>query len=127
MKLVAGIFLAAGLAAAALAALTSFADWPLSHGRWLLGELATWGPAALLLFAALSGTTAWGLWGMRNWGRRLGALLAALGIALMVPGIASAMTDLRFLPISRAAAGVVVRVMVLQYLWRSDVRQAFAR
>ena len=116
------------MAAVALAALTSFADWPLARGRWLVGgTLATWGAAALLLFAALSGAAALGLWRLRNWGRRLAALLAAAGVALLVPEIASAMTDLRLLPILRVGAGVLVRLMILQYLWRSDVRESFAR
>ena len=128
MKLVAGVFLAATLAAAALAALTSFADWPLARGRWLVGgTLATWGAAALLLFAALSGAAAFGLWRLRNWGRRLAALLAAAGVALLVPEIASAVADARLLPILRVGAGVLVRLMILQYLWRSDVRESFAR
>ena len=127
MKLAAGLFLAAALAAAALAALIAYADWPLARSRWLLGELAIWGPVALLLFAALHGVAAWGLWRLSNWGRRVAVLLAALGIALLAPAIASAMTDLRLLPILRVGAGVVVRLMILQYLWRADVRQAFTR
>ena len=127
MRLVAGVFLAAALAAAALAALMGYAGWPLARGRWLVGEVTMWGPAALLLFAALAGAAAWGLWRLRNWGRRLAALLAAVGIALLVPEIASAVADARLLPILRVGVGVLVRVMVLQYLWRGDVRQAFTR
>jgi uncharacterized membrane protein (DUF2068 family) len=128
VKLVAGVFLAAALAAVALAALTSFAGWPLARGRWLVGgTLATWGAAALLLFAALNGAAAFGMWRLHNWGRRLAALLAAAGVALLVPEIASAVTDAHLLPILRVGAGTVVRLMILQYLWRSDVRDAFAR
>lgn len=128
MKTVVGVFFAGALAAVALAALTSFADWPLARGRWLVGgTLATWGASALLLFAALSAAAAWGLWRLRNWGRRLAALLAAAGVALLVPEIASAVSDARLLPILRVGAGVIIRLMILQYLWRGDVRDAFAR
>ena len=124
----AGVFLAAAVAAVLLAVLTWFWEWPLARGRWLVGgTLATWGPAALLLFAAFSGAAAWGLWRLCNWGRRLAALLAAAGVALLVPEIASAVADARLWPILRVGAGVLVRVMVLQYLWRKDVRDAFAR
>jgi hypothetical protein len=127
VKLVAGIFLGTALTAALVTLLTSFGDWPLARGRWLVGALATWGPAAFLLFAMLSGATAWGLWRLRNWGRRLAALLAAAGVAVMLPEIASALADARLLPILRLGVGVLVRLMVLQYLWRGDVREAFAR
>jgi uncharacterized membrane protein (DUF2068 family) len=128
VKLVLGVFLTGALAAGALAALTSLADWPLARGRWLVGgTLATWGPAALLLFAALSGAAVWGLWRLRNWGRRLAVLLAAAGVALLVPEIASAVADARLLPILRVGAGVLIRLMILQYLWRGDVKDAFAR
>lgn len=127
MKLVAGVFAAAALAALLLALLTSLGGWPLASGRWLVGEQAMWGPAALVLFAAFAGAAALGLWRMRNWGRRLGALLAAVGIALLVPGMMSAVADARLLPILRVGVGVLARVMVLQYLWRPDVREAFAR
>lgn len=128
MKAAVAIFLAAALAAVALPLLIAFYDWPLARARWLVGgTLATWGPAALLLFAALSGAAAWGLWRLHNWGRRLAALVAAVGIALLVPEIASAVADARLWPILRVGVGVLVRVMVLQYLWRGDVKDAFAR
>lgn len=56
----------------------------------------------------------------------MAVLLAAIGVALAVPGISSAVVDGRVYAIIREALQIIVRVMVLYYLSQEPVKEWFA-
>ena len=111
----------------ALAGLLLAGSVPLSAGAALLGGgLEQFGPFAFLLYSAtltVLGTALWRRW----WGaRRIAMLLAGAGIALVVPGISSAVADGRLLAIFRDGAQIIVRVLVIYYLSQERVKEWFA-
>ncbi|MFZ0705576.1 MAG: DUF2127 domain-containing protein [Candidatus Korobacteraceae bacterium] len=123
---------------AALLALTALIAWvfagllvidavPLSYGSVLLqGGLEQSGPIAFLIYGAVTLTLAWALWNRRRWARRLTLLVAAIGVALAVPAISSAVADGRAFAIVREGLQIIVRVAVIYYLSQEPVRDWFA-
>jgi hypothetical protein len=115
------------LVAFALAALLVVNAIPLSYGSALLpGGYEQSGPIAFLIYGFITLTLAWALWTRRGWARRATVLLAAIGVALAVPGISSAVVDGRFLAMAREALQIMVRVAVIYYLSQEPVRDWFA-
>lgn len=119
----------------ALVAVTSFAfaallvvhAVPLSYGSVLLqGGLEQSGPIAFLLYGTLALALARALWIRRGWARRLTLLLAAIGVALAVPAISSAVADGRASSIAREGLQIIARVAVIFYLSQEPVRDWFA-
>lgn len=109
------------------AALVFFGPMPLSAGAFLLGGgLEQLGPLAFALYAVLLGVLALAL--VRRWkgARRLTMLLAAVGIALAVPAISSAVVDQRWLAVLRDGLQIMVRVVVIFYLSQEGVKEWFA-
>lgn len=123
---------------AALLALTALIAWvfagllvidavPLSYGSVLLqGGLEQSGPIAFVIYGAVTLTLAWALWNRRRWARRLTLLVAAIGVALAVPAISSAVADGRAFAIVREGLQIIVRVAVIYYLSQEPVRDWFA-
>jgi hypothetical protein len=100
---------------------------PLSCGSALLeGGLEQSGPIAFLIYGALTLALAWALWIRHRWARRLTILLAAIGVALAVPAISSAVSDGRAFAIAREGLQIIVRVAVIFYLSQEPVREWFA-
>jgi len=128
-----------GIAAvAALLALSALTAWafagllvigvvPLSYGSVLLqGGLEQSGPIAFLIYGSVTLTLAWALWSRRRWARRLTVVVAAVGVALAVPAISSAVTDGRAFAIVREGLQIIVRVAVIYYLSQEPVKDWFA-
>ena len=88
----------------------------------LLLALLRAGPYILLLAGACAALIGWGLWRMNNWARRAAMLAAAIGVVMLVPGVSSRVLGWTF---AVSGAGMIARVILVWYLWREDVAQAF--
>ena len=101
---------------------------PLSYGSVLLGAgMEQMGPAAFVIYGALTAALAIGLWKRQPWARRAAILVAVVGVALAVPAISSAVVDERALSVVREGIQIMVRVAVVFYLSQQPVRDWFAR
>jgi hypothetical protein len=124
---VAALLLATAVAAFLFAGLLVVGVVPLSYGSMLLqGGFEQSGPIAFALYGTLTLTLAWGLWTRRGWSRRITVLLAAVGVALAVPAISSAVADGRAIAIAREGLQIILRVAVIYYLSQEPVRDWFA-
>jgi len=119
--LAAGYLAAVGLAMLAKPGLISMAA-----GADLLGGLETAGPYMFLLMAAVGTAIALGLWRRQNWARRAAILLAMIGIVLLIPAVSSAVIDFNFPRLARNGFGLMVRVLIVFYLYQLPVREFFA-
>lgn len=74
----------------------------------------------LLLFIGLE------LRDLRNWARWAATLVCAWGGFLLIPVVSSAATNFRW-ALLWSGLGIIVRVVVVWYLWQEEVREAFER
>lgn len=96
-------------------------------GAQLLGSgLEVMGPTPYFLYAFALLLTAWGLLRRRNWGRRLMIVICAVGVALAVPHISSAVIDQRYVAMSIDGLQILVRVAIATYLLREAEWFAFS-
>jgi hypothetical protein len=85
----------------------------------LLGSgLEVMGPTPYFIYAIALSLAAWGLLRRRNWGRRLMIVICAVGVALTVPHISSAVIDERYIAMSVDGLQILVRVAIATYLFR---------
>ena len=94
-------------------------------GASLLGGFETAGPYAFLLGSAFYALTAYGLWTLRNWARRVAIVIAAWGVLMAVPTASIAATEFNPLPLLLAGLPIIVRVVVIFYLMQPPVTDAF--
>ena len=78
-----------------------------------------------VLAAFLYVVAALGLLCLRNWARRLAIAIAAAGLYLLVPTIATAVADLRIGAIVSNGGQIILRVIVLWYLLQESIANAF--
>ena len=101
---------------------------PLSAGAFLVGGgIEQLGPVAFLLYGLILVVLAWALWWRWKGARRVVIFLAAIGIALAVPTISSAVVDERGLAIAREGVQIMVRVIAIYYLSQEPVKEWFAQ
>ena len=87
---------------------------PLLHGL----EIA--GPYMFLLMTALGAGVGWGLLRLNNWARRIAAIVALLGIVMLIPSVSAAAA--RFgASLFWGGLGILVRAAVVWYLWQPSV------
>jgi len=98
----------------------------LAAGAELLGSLRLAGPYMFLLVAALGAVIAFGLWRLRRWARWLAILAAMIGIILLVPSVSGAVVFFRFERLAWGGLGVMLRTMIVWYLFQEPVANAFA-
>lgn len=124
---VAAVFLlaAAYLLAVGLTMLVRPGLVSMAVGAPLLGGLELAGPYMFLLMAALGGIIALGLWRLHRWARWLAAAVAMIGVVQLLPGVSSAVFDFRILKLATGGLGVIVRTMIVWYLFQEPVREAF--
>ena len=96
----------------------------LSLGAPLLHGLELAGPFMFLIAAAVGCLVAIGLLRLKNIARRAAVLIAIAGIVMLVPKVSAAATDLS-LRFFLAGAMIMVRVMVVWYLWQSWTAEKF--
>jgi branched-subunit amino acid ABC-type transport system permease component len=124
---VCGLLILTAATAFAFAGLLAVHAIPLSYGSVLLqGGLEQSGPIAFVIYGALTLALTWALWTRHRWARRLTILLAAIGVALAVPAISSAVADGRISAMAREGLQIMVRVAVIFYLSQEPVQEWFA-
>ncbi len=97
----------------------------MAAGADLLGGLETAGPYMFLLMAALGATIGWGLLRLQNLARRVPIVIAMVGFVLLVPAVSSAVIVFNPGKLARSGAGLIVRVMIVFYLYQWPVRELF--
>ena len=127
VAVIAGVFLAAAGYLLLLGAVMLLRPGTVSMmlGSPLLGGLELAGPYMFLLFGALGAAIGWGLLRLHNWARRVAALVAVAGVALLVPSVSSAVVDFRVAPLIEGGLGVIVRVIIAWYLYQAPVAEVF--
>jgi hypothetical protein len=119
--MVAGVYLATiGLVMLIRPGLVSMAA-----GADLLGGLEVAGPYMFLLMGAVAGSIGIGLLRLSNWARRIAAVAALAGLVLLVPAVSSSVVDFRIQTLAWGGLGIIVRVVIVWYLYQLPVREAF--
>src|SRR5713226_172901 len=99
------VILALAAAFLATAGITMLSNWDLFSfrvGAPLLAGFETAGPFAFLIGAAVYALTAYGLWTLLNWARRVTIGLAALQALLVVPKVSGDAIGLSYLHLAVA-------------------------
>ena len=128
ISLIAILFLltAAYLIVIAVVMLLSPGAVSMSSGADFLGGLEVAGPYMFLLVAAVAIAIGVGLLRLYNWARRLAIVTALLGMVLLLPSVSSAVLDFRIAQLIWGGLGVMVRAMIVWYLYQHPVKEAFA-
>ena len=96
-------------------------------GSPLLGGLELAGPYMFLLVAVVAAVIATGLLYLQNWARRLAIFAALAGVVMLIPSVSAAATGTISIALLYGALGIIVRVMIVWYLYQSPVADVFAR
>jgi hypothetical protein len=100
---------------------------PMSLGAPLLGGLELAGPYMFLLTALISAAIAFGLLRLNNWARRAAILVAIYGVVMLVPTVSSAVIGFQPKALAFGGLGVMLRVMIIWYLFQEPVKDQFAK
>jgi hypothetical protein len=119
------ILTAAYLAGAGLLLLLRPGTIPLTSGSSFLGGLELAGPYMFLLAGVVLSLIGWGLLRLSLWARRAALLVALAGVVLLVPTVSSAVINFRAITLFWGALGVILRVMIIWYLWQEHVGAEF--
>ncbi len=123
--------LAAAAAAYLLAiAATMLFNWDMfsfTAGASLLAGFETAGPFAFLIGAAAYALTAYGLWTLRNWARRVTIGLAALQAILALPKVSENAISFSYVRLAIAGLPMIVGVALIFYLAKSSTIAAFKK
>jgi hypothetical protein len=98
---------------------------PLSLGAPLLHGLEIYGPYMFLLAGSFGLLVAFGLFRMKNLARRAAIAIAVAGMVMLLPKVSAAATDIsaRFFV---AGSMVVVRMVIVWYLWQNWTAEKFS-
>jgi hypothetical protein len=99
----------------------------MAAGAPLLGGLELAGPVMFLLVGTLAAVIGYGLFRLNNWARRAAILLAFVGVVMLIPSVSGAVVSLRMSPLLFGGVGVILRVMILWYLFQEPVKECFLR
>lgn len=91
----------------------------------MLARIAPVIGAIVLVFAMLYIAVGVGLLKLHNWARVLAMVLIVLGLLSSLAGIANSLAGMHPLLLAREVAVVVLDLLILWYLLRPHVRQAF--
>jgi len=97
----------------------------MSAGADLLGGFEVAGPYMFLLIAVVATAIGVGLLRLYNWARRLAILAALLWMVLLLPSVSSAVLDFRIAQLIWGGLGVMVRAMIVWYLYQHPIKEAF--
>lgn len=97
----------------------------MSSGADLLGGLEVAGPYMFLLVAVAATAIGVGLLRLHNWARRVAIVTALLGMVLLLPAVSSAVLDFRIAKLVWGGLGVMLRAMIVWYLYQLPVKEAF--
>jgi hypothetical protein len=103
--------------------------WPgvasMALGAPLLNGLELAGPYMFLLMAGVGALIGWGLWRLNNWARRAAIVVGFVGLVMLVPSVSAAAVEFR-VSLLWAGLGIVVRVMIVWYLYQTPVAERFS-
>jgi hypothetical protein len=94
-------------------------------GAPLLFGLELAGPYMFLLLGAVGGLIGWGLLRTNRWARRAAALVALLGVVLLVPRVSGDLIAMQFENLAVGGFQIIVRVIVAWYLYQGPVVKIF--
>jgi hypothetical protein len=94
-------------------------------GSPVLGGLELAGPYMFLLTGLGGVTIAAGLLKLNRWARLATISAALLGVIALVPEVSTAAIDFRAGKLVSGGLGIMLRVMILWYLFQSPVTEAF--
>jgi hypothetical protein len=95
-------------------------------GAPLLDGLELAGPYMFLLMAGVGVLIGWGLLRLNNWARWSAIAVAFVGIVMLVPAVSAAAVDFRA-SLLWGGLAIIVRVMIVWYLYQEPVKRAFAK
>jgi len=78
-----------------------------------------------LLVAGVGLAVAFGLLRLQRWARWMAILIAMIGMVLLLPSVSSALIDFRFGRLVWGGLGVIIRSMIVWYLFQEPVKEAF--
>ncbi|MBA3913501.1 MAG: hypothetical protein H0X25_06535 [Acidobacteriales bacterium] len=99
----------------------------MAAGAPLLSGLELAGPYMFLLTATVGLLTGFGLLRLNNWARRAAIALAFAGFVLLIPTVSSSVVDFRIGSLAWGGLGIIVRVMIVWYLFQLHIREAFEK
>jgi hypothetical protein len=116
------VLLAAFAALAAAYGIGVVTGWlPFNSGAWVVGEdVAMRGALAYLLSALVHAIAIFGLWRRWRWAHWLTVLLLAVGLLPAVPGISSAVIDLRIPGIALWGTLIILRTAALYAMFSAE-------
>lgn len=125
---VAAAFWLVGLYLWTLGVIMSIAPGAISMalGAPLLNGLELSGPYMFLLIGVVSGMIGWGLWQRNNWARRVAIFAALAGLAITLPTLSVAVMNFRIGGFVLPALGVLLRMLIVWYLYQAPVTEWFA-
>lgn len=104
--------------------------WPemisLSLGAQFLHGLELWGPYMFLIAAAAGVAIGIGLLRLSNIARRVAIVITAAGMVLLIPKVSAEATDFSWRFVF-AATAIILRVMIVWYLWQGWTAEKFIR
>ena len=92
----------------------------------LLNGLELAGPYMFLLIGAVGTLIGWGLLRLNKWARRAALVVAFIGVVMLVPAVSAAAVDLGT-SLLWGGLGIIVRVIIVWYLFQVPVAEAFAK
>lgn len=90
----------------------------------LLSGLELAGPYMFLLIAGIGALIGSGLLRLNNWARRAAIAVALIGVVMLVPSVSAAAVDFRP-SLVWSGLGIVIRVVIVWYLYQSPQAEAF--
>ena len=125
---IAVVFLAvaAYLAAAGGVMIVAPGTVSMALGAPLLNGLEVAGPYMFLLGGALAVLIGWGLLRLNPWARRAAIVTAFAGVVLLTPAASAAVFEFRIGRLVSTGVGVIVRVIIVWYLWQTPVAEYFS-
>ena len=101
-------------------------EWvSISAGADLLGGLRFAGAPVFLWAALIGAVIAGGLWKLQRWARWAAILAAIYGVLLLVPIVSGAVVFFRLEKLAWGGMGVMIRTIIVLYLFQEPVREAF--
>lgn len=99
----------------------------MAAGAPFLSGLEVAGPYMFLLVAAAGAAIAYGLRQMHNLARRLTIMAGFAGIVMLIPSVSGSVVMMQFRNLVWGGLGIIVRVVVIWYLWQTPVAEQFSK
>jgi hypothetical protein len=98
----------------------------MTMGSPILNGLELSGPYMFLLIGGVGAAIGFGLLRLNNWARRAAILVSLVGMVMLIPGVSAAAVDFRP-ALFWNGLGVIVRMVVVWYLYQTPVAETFQR